>query len=255
MTTSSTVDAEAQGRDHAGPAPAAPNVDRLSADRHWPPRWAADIADQLVDALVAVDGFGCFVYVNAAASSLLGRSRDELLGSDAFDLVHPDDRARVRTNLTALDHGARPRPGLIRFRDGESTWTRLGVSPSPIALPDGADGPGPLTAVVIRDVALQDAHWQFRAALSRGDRFHDCLVALAEGLSNEPDGTMADRPRAAAARPGPLRRDGRQRRLRRDLRRGHPRRGAGRRRPCPLRGQTGRAQHLAARLVAAVSPP
>ncbi len=40
-----------------------------------------------------------FVYVNERLAGILGYAREEVLGGDAVELVHPDDRAMVRENI------------------------------------------------------------------------------------------------------------------------------------------------------------
>jgi diguanylate cyclase (GGDEF)-like protein/PAS domain S-box-containing protein len=45
---------------------------------------------------------GVILYASPASRSLLGREPDELIGHRASELVHPDDRARVESELTEL---------------------------------------------------------------------------------------------------------------------------------------------------------
>ena len=53
------------------------------------------IMDQLVDMVCVVDAEGHYVYISAACEQLLGYTRDELLGRNMIEFVHPDDRERT----------------------------------------------------------------------------------------------------------------------------------------------------------------
>ncbi|HEY4331968.1 MAG TPA: diguanylate cyclase [Ilumatobacteraceae bacterium] len=146
--------------------------------------------EQTSEAIVAFDATGVLVYVNPAAGTLLHYTVDAVVGTNVIDLIHPSEVRRVATVISGVTAGARPRPGLIRLRRGDGGWKLLEVSPSPVLLPAPPDGPGDLTMVVIRDNALQEAHWSFLAALSSGEPFHECLEVLARGLSSRADGQL-----------------------------------------------------------------
>ncbi len=143
------------------------------------------------EAFAAVGPDAVVLYANGAAHALLGVDEGALAGMSGLDLVHPEDLERVAVNLDGLAAGARPRPGLIRLRRGDGSWATVEISPFTIELPPSPEGPGTITAFVLRDTALQDAHWQFLTALSRGEPFEACLRALADGLSSEADGPLA----------------------------------------------------------------
>lgn len=155
------------------------------------PGWLGELVAQGREAVAVLDGVGDLVYVNQAGADLLGHPLDGLVGRSALELVHPDDLGRVGANLDGISDGARPRPGLIRLRHRSGSWVALELGATRVELPGPPDGPGPVVAVVLRDIALQDAHWQFLTALSRDEPFHDCLEALAKGLSSDVDGPLA----------------------------------------------------------------
>jgi PAS domain S-box-containing protein len=66
-----------------------------------------------------------FVYVNPRAEQLTGYSREELLGMELLDLIHPDFREQVRSRLSEREPGWQ---GTSRFEDkiltksGEERW-------------------------------------------------------------------------------------------------------------------------------------
>jgi len=53
------------------------------------------VVDLLVDTICMVDAEGRFVFVSAACERLLGYTRDELIGRNMIELVHPEDRERT----------------------------------------------------------------------------------------------------------------------------------------------------------------
>ena len=55
----------------------------------------ARVMDLLLDAVCVVDSQGRYVYVSAACERLFGYTREELIGRNMIELVHPDDRART----------------------------------------------------------------------------------------------------------------------------------------------------------------
>ncbi|MCU1498936.1 MAG: Cellulose synthesis regulatory protein [Acidimicrobiales bacterium] len=155
------------------------------------PTWVAMIVDRGYAPAAAFDAQGVLVYANAAIHELLGVEPGGLLGASAFDLVHPDDLAWAGASITGVGAGARPRPGQVHLRRGDGTWALLEVSLSRLDLPVPPDGPGPLSAVTVRDNWLQDAHWAFLTALTAGQPLGHSLAGLASALSHDPDGRMA----------------------------------------------------------------
>jgi PAS domain S-box-containing protein len=80
---------------------------------------------QLLDLVLDIFGVARFdgqlVDVNAAATAILGWSREELFAQSFFDLIHPDDFAEVAAHLAARRQDALVTEGLVvrmRHRDG-----------------------------------------------------------------------------------------------------------------------------------------
>lgn len=55
----------------------------------------AKVMDLLLDTVCVVDAEGRFVYLNASCEKLFGYTREELIGRNMIDLVHPEDRERT----------------------------------------------------------------------------------------------------------------------------------------------------------------
>ena len=78
------------------------------------------------DIIVTVNELGVFTFVSHTIERILGYRVDDLLGRNLFDLVHPEDRAQVRS---ALDRGRvtveAPRVVEFRFRHANGVWQTL----------------------------------------------------------------------------------------------------------------------------------
>ncbi|WP_424014457.1 PAS domain-containing sensor histidine kinase [Halorubrum xinjiangense] len=54
------------------------------------------LLDQAQDKVALLDEGGTYTYVNGAVERILGYEPDELVGTNAFEYIHPDERAAVR---------------------------------------------------------------------------------------------------------------------------------------------------------------
>ena len=117
---------------------------------------------------------GVIAGVNAALSSLLGRSSDEVRGRSLFELIHPDDVAVAQESRRCLqsDH-SRPRRYECRLLRADSSAVPVEVITSWVeATPQG--DPSHLVKV-IEDITDRKAH---EAALVH-QALHDPLTGLA----------------------------------------------------------------------------
>ncbi|WP_058366841.1 PAS domain-containing sensor histidine kinase [Haloparvum sedimenti] len=69
------------------------------------------LLDHARDKVVVIDEEGTVTYCNEAAREVVGYDPEELIGVDAFDLIHPDDVERVRSTFRETVEGAPPRTG------------------------------------------------------------------------------------------------------------------------------------------------
>ena len=60
------------------------------------------VADNISDLVGVHDLRGNFLYVSPSCLGLLGHTADTLIGQNFYELVHPDDRERVRLQMQAL---------------------------------------------------------------------------------------------------------------------------------------------------------
>jgi diguanylate cyclase (GGDEF)-like protein/PAS domain S-box-containing protein len=81
-----------------------------------------EVLDLIPDAVCVVDTEGRFLFVNASFERIFGYAPDEVLGQQAFDLVHPDDRAATRQQAEQVNAGTLQRHFRNRYvhKDGHS---------------------------------------------------------------------------------------------------------------------------------------
>ncbi len=72
------------------------------------------IMDNISDLIIQTDENGCILYVSPSCKNVLGYSQDSLIGKNAFNYIHPDDRSRI----TALFHKAldKKNQGFVEYR-------------------------------------------------------------------------------------------------------------------------------------------
>ncbi len=81
------------------------------------------IADYLGDMISALAPEGTYLYASAAAKDLLGYEPDELIGTSAYDYLHPDDLAKIELSHRSALQGAPYTIALrLRRKDNEYVW-------------------------------------------------------------------------------------------------------------------------------------
>ncbi|MDQ3318026.1 MAG: PAS domain S-box protein, partial [Actinomycetota bacterium] len=76
--------------------------------------------------IIVLDEEGTIVYESPAVERVLGYTQEERIGVGAFDLIHPEDRARVAEVFS--EHRDRPGPFPTveyRVRDKGGAWRRM----------------------------------------------------------------------------------------------------------------------------------
>jgi diguanylate cyclase (GGDEF)-like protein/PAS domain S-box-containing protein len=139
---------------------------RLSEDRF------RSLIQDSSDITLVMDEVGICTLVSPAAETLLGFRPDELVGMMATDLIHPDDRDRVRTRLGA-SFQATPDTALLQFRmvRKDATWCDVeAVVTNQVARPSIAG-----YVAHIRDITERK---EFEAILAHR-ALHDPLTGLA----------------------------------------------------------------------------
>lgn len=98
------------------------------------------LAESLGDLVRVFDLQGIHQWVSPSVEDLLGYTPDELIGTSAWSLMHPDDVATVLTlgTRTARAHGSLTAPRRTRLRHADGRWVWTETTNSFQYAPDGS---------------------------------------------------------------------------------------------------------------------
>ncbi len=86
----------------------------------------AEVARSLPDAVVVIDRMGGVLWHNDAAGRLFGPTAESMVGTNALDFVHGEDKELARVALTSIQGKAVGTPLELRVQSGE-TWKLVEV--------------------------------------------------------------------------------------------------------------------------------
>jgi PAS domain S-box-containing protein len=90
------------------------------------------LAENMSDLVCLHEPDGRYVYISPSCRRLLGYEPEELLGKDPYDLFHPEDLQRIRTEAHAKALEGQPDVSIIyriRKKSGEYTWLETVTEP------------------------------------------------------------------------------------------------------------------------------
>jgi len=88
------------------------------------------LADHVTDVIACAVPGGARTYVSPSVRQLLGYEPEDLVGNTAFELVHPDDAARVAGEIAHLEVGgpsALTSMHRLRHKDGSYVWAEASL--------------------------------------------------------------------------------------------------------------------------------
>ena len=101
---------------------AADTVDRVTKLlQHNEARFQAMVRDSS-DIMAIVDTEGLLVYASPATERILGLDTAPLIGTDVFDLIHPEDRAHAASGFDLDRGGKRTHRVEFRLRHADGSW-------------------------------------------------------------------------------------------------------------------------------------
>lgn len=91
--------------------------------------FASAVLARSSDVVAVVGPDGNLTYVSPAARTMLGYTEAALVGTSAFDLVHPSDQVGALEGFesTSSADDSRPTPLLLRLRNADGTWRETEV--------------------------------------------------------------------------------------------------------------------------------
>ena len=135
------------------------------------------IVDTSASGIAIADDAGTLVLVNDRLCDMFGYSRDEVMGKQFLDFIHPEERGRIASDFFDAVASSKTLPTLefrgVR-RDGSTVW--LFTTPNPLKIGDRLSG----FSVVIQDItqlkqaetALKENEAKYRTVV---ENMHDVL--------------------------------------------------------------------------------
>jgi PAS domain S-box-containing protein len=134
------------------------------------------VVENITDLVTLMEPDGTIRYQSPSIGRIFGYAQDELVGTVAFDLVHPDDLPEVLGRFQEiLEHPGEPRQAAFRFRDARGEWRFV----ESVAATLSPAGPREGVVVNTRDVTERR---QGQLALEETTRFLENLVASSPGV-------------------------------------------------------------------------
>jgi len=132
------------------------------------------LIENVSDVVMLMDADGTIRFESPSVERVFGYGREELVGQNVFELLHPDDLARVSQDLTGLlqSPGATSPVIKLRARHQDGSWRTLEVVGKCLAAPSGP----PSIVMSFRDItergrtdeAMREAEWKFQALFEKG---------------------------------------------------------------------------------------
>jgi PAS domain S-box-containing protein len=132
------------------------------------------LVENVSDVVTLMDADGTIRFESPSVERVFGYRPEDLVGRNAFDLLHPDDLARVSQDLVRLLQNPDTASPVIelRARHQDGSWCTFEVIGKCLAAQSGP----PSIVMTFRDVtgrrrtddALKEAEWKFQALFERG---------------------------------------------------------------------------------------
>ena len=158
---------------HRGRLHERPTVDQVTAllEKNEA-RFRAMVRDSN-DIMAIVDPHGRLVYASPVTERILALDIEPLIGTDVFDLIHPDDRDAARRGLHSTREGKEGVDRVVlRLQRGDGTWRTVEAVATNLLDDPAVEG----IVISARDITdrqrseadLREAQERFRSAFEHG---------------------------------------------------------------------------------------
>jgi PAS domain S-box-containing protein len=141
------------------------------------------INDNLPDLIIVVDTEQRWKYVNPASLEILGYTPAELMGTNAWATIHPEDGATVAEAVEEVASGKPGRMIQFRWRHKDGRWRHMESQASLLRSPNGAIEGSVLVARRIDDRLL--AQQKLQAAYAETELFLRSIPSILIGLDTQ----------------------------------------------------------------------
>lgn len=148
---------------------------RIEVEARSRERRFQSLIEKSSDVLSILDAEGRIIYESPAIAALTGHDPDQLVGHDAFELIHEDDRPRIRDVWAAtLGAGAHTAGARFRIRHRDGGWREVEATATNLL-----DDPAVAGVIVnTRDITERvEAERQVRFQAQLLDAVHQAIIA------------------------------------------------------------------------------
>lgn len=135
------------------------------------------------DLLGILDLEGNYKFVSETSGSLLGIPPSELVGKNAFNFIHPEDRGRVVAEFSTLEAQKQLQIGPFRFKNGKDKWVWLETTATNMTDDPQIEGivtnSRDITEIVNRTEEIQNLLTESRALLGQVEKQNKVLREVA----------------------------------------------------------------------------
>jgi PAS domain S-box-containing protein len=144
-------------------------------------QWFRTLIENASDGLVVLNDEGRVLYQSPRIFDILGYEPSDLVGTDPFTHVHPEDRRIVEEHLNAVREG-RPSsvPIELRYRHKDGTWRFIEVNPTLALDPEGEK----ITIANYRDISETKRLQRQVEASERLDALGRVATSMAHEFNN-----------------------------------------------------------------------
>jgi two-component system cell cycle sensor histidine kinase/response regulator CckA len=141
------------------------------------------IRENAADMIAVVDVNGTRLYNSPSYEKILGYSPEELIRTDSFEQIHPDDRQRVKEAAQQARQTGQGRMLEYRFRHKDGTWRLL---ESTASLIHGRKGEPDKFVIVNRDITgRREAEKALRESELRQTQRMEAVGRLSGGIAHD----------------------------------------------------------------------